>query len=64
MKAAVCLKYGSQEVLQLKEVEKPLSAADEVLKRVKASTVNTADCNACGLSYIPTGLGLLAKLMM
>ena len=64
MKAALCLKYGPPDVLQINEVQKPVPADDEVLIKVKASTVNAADCNARGLSYIPTGLGFLAKLMM
>ena len=43
MKAIVCTKYGSPEVLQLKEVEKPCPQDDEVLIRILAASVNARD---------------------
>ena len=43
MKAAVCDRYGPPEVLRLAEVEAPVPAADEILVRVHASTVNSSD---------------------
>jgi NADPH:quinone reductase-like Zn-dependent oxidoreductase len=40
MKAVVHHKYGSPDVLELVEVEKPVAADDEVLVRVRAASVN------------------------
>jgi len=43
MKAVVCTKYGSPDVLQLKEVKQPTPKDDEVLIKVHAASVNAAD---------------------
>jgi len=64
MKAVVCEQYGPPEVLTFREVDKPIPQKNEVLIKVHASTVNAADCNIRGLTYIPTGLGIVAKLML
>lgn len=64
MKAVVCNKYGPPDVLKLKDVEKPIPNKTEIQIRVYATSVNAADCNTRGLTYIPTGLGILAKLML
>ncbi len=43
MKAIVCSKYGSPDVLELKEIEKPQPEDDEVLIRNHGSSINTVD---------------------
>jgi NADPH:quinone reductase-like Zn-dependent oxidoreductase len=43
VKAVVCDRYGPPEVLRLEEVERPAPGPDEVLVRIRATTVNRSD---------------------
>ncbi|MGA2190488.1 MAG: alcohol dehydrogenase catalytic domain-containing protein, partial [Steroidobacteraceae bacterium] len=44
MKAAVITRYGSPDVVRVLDAPKPSPAANEVLIRVHAATVNRTDC--------------------
>ena len=46
MRAVVCDRYGPPEVLRLEDVERPVPDHDQVLVRVRATTVNRSDCGA------------------
>ena len=45
MRAVVHDRYGPPEVLRLEDVERPVPKDDEVLIRIRASTVNRTDCH-------------------
>jgi NADPH:quinone reductase-like Zn-dependent oxidoreductase len=63
MKVVVCTKYGSPEVLQIVEVEKPVPKDNEVLVKVKATTVNAADARIRGAVF-PSIFNFPVKLAM
>jgi NADPH:quinone reductase-like Zn-dependent oxidoreductase len=43
MKAVVCDRYGPPEVLRIEDIERPVPGPDEVLIRIRATTVNRSD---------------------
>ena len=49
MKAMVCTKYGPPEVLQLREVEKPVHMDYDVLIKIHATAVTSSDCYVRGM---------------
>ena len=53
MKAIVQARYGSPDVLQLKDIDKPVVKDDEVLVRVRAAAVNIGDWHLLrGVPYV------------
>ena len=61
MKAIVCTKYGSPDVLELRDVETPTPKDNEVLIRVHAATVLAGDCGLRGLK-LPLLWQLLVRI--
>lgn len=63
MRAAICMRYGSPEVIAVTRMAKPEPKPDEVLIRVRASTLSSADCRIRALN-MPRGFALLARLAL
>ena len=62
MKAAVYTRYGPPHVVHIAEIPTPSPAADEVLIRIHATTVNSADWRLRS-AKVPRGFGLLIRLV-
>jgi NADPH:quinone reductase-like Zn-dependent oxidoreductase len=62
MKAAVYDRYGPPEVVRLVELPKPSAGEQDVLIRVRATTVSSGDWRARSLS-VPGGFAFLAPLV-
>ena len=63
MKAIVCTKYGPPDVLQLKEVEKPIPKDNEVLIKIYATTVTMGDSEMRRMKF-PGLLRFIMRLAM
>ena len=63
MKAIICSKYGSPEVLQIKEYKKPVPKKDEVLIDIYATSVTDSDIFIRGSKVTP-GLIIPFRLMI
>ena len=61
MKAVICTKYGAPEVLQIRQVEKPIPKSNEVLIKIYKTTVHIGDTKI--RSFKP-GMGFFLDLLV
>lgn len=50
MKAVICTRYGSPEVLQIQEVSKPIPKDSQILVKIVATAVNSGDVRVRSLN--------------
>lgn len=61
MRAALCARYGDAAAVAMREVPRPVPGAGEVLVRIQASTLDSADRRIRALD-MPPGFGPMARL--
>ena len=61
MKAVICPKYGLPEVLQIRQVERPIPKSNEVLIKIYATTVHIGDTKIRGFK---PGMGFFLDLLV
>jgi NADPH:quinone reductase-like Zn-dependent oxidoreductase len=63
MRAILCTKYGSPDVLRLAEVDKPTPRDREVLVKIHATTVTSSDCIVRGFK-LPISMWIPARIAL
>jgi NADPH:quinone reductase-like Zn-dependent oxidoreductase len=64
VKAVVCNRYGPPDVLRIKEVPKSVPRDNEVLIRIRATTVTSTDCNNRNLTFVPRLMRLPVRVFL
>lgn len=62
MQAVIYTEYGPPDVLKVAEVSQPEPEVNDVLVRVRASSVTTGDCNMRNFVFVPAGFGLPSRM--
>src|SRR5687768_9650250 len=63
VKAILHSRYGSADLLQLRDVDRPTPRDNEVLIAIHATTVSSGDCNMRNFTFVTRSMLPLAKLM-
>jgi len=63
LKAVLHTHYGSPDLLELRDVDKPVPKANEVLIAIHATSVSTGDCNVRNFTFVTKSMRPIAKLM-
>jgi len=63
VKAVLHTQYGPADLLQVKEVAKPVPKDNEILIAIHATTVSTGDCNMRNFTFVTQSMLPIAKLM-
>ena len=63
MRAVICTAYGPPDVLQLRDVARPVPGDDEVLIKVRATTVHRGDVRIRSFD-VPRGRRFMARLVL
>jgi len=63
LKAALNTAFGSADLIQITEVDKPVPGEDQVLIKIRATTVSTGDCNMRNFTFVHKSMVPMARLM-
>jgi NADPH:quinone reductase-like Zn-dependent oxidoreductase len=63
VKAVLHTHYGSPDLLELREIDKPNPKANQILIAIRATTVSTGDCNVRNFTFVTKSMRPIARLM-